>query len=180
MEQRLKEPKSPIIKVAITGPESTGKSVLAKALSERYNTCYNPEYAREYLDKLSRPYTYNDVELIGLEQKEREEEHLPKAHKILFCDTDLLVIRVWMDFKYGRHPQWVDDWLLNGGYSLFVLCNIDSPWEPDPLREHPEAREQLYNIYLSELQKNKQNFVIASGSHQNRLHIVDEALKQLS
>ena len=61
-----------MIRVAITGPESTGKSSLAKVLAEHYNTLWVPEYSREYIDNLDRDYTYEDVEKIAVSQIQKE------------------------------------------------------------------------------------------------------------
>ncbi len=179
MEQRTQSIENRILKVAITGPESTGKSMLASALAEYYDTCYNPEYAREYLQSINRQYTYDDVVHIGLKQMNSELQMLQKANKVLFCDTDLLVIKTWMDFKYQKHPRWVADWIISGGYDLFILCNIDIPWEPDPLREHPEARQELFNIYYNELNNNSLNFIIASGSHHERMKQSTQTISNL-
>lgn len=179
MEQRTQSVESRTLKVAITGPESTGKSMLTSALAEYYNTCYNPEYAREYLQSIDRPYTYDDVVQIGLKQKESELLTLQKANRVLLCDTDLLVIKTWMDFKYKKHPNWVADWIINGGYDLFILCDIDIPWEPDPLREHPEARQELFNIYYNELNNNKLQFIVATGSHADRMKKASDAINHL-
>ena len=52
-------------KVGIIGPESSGKSTLAQYLANRYKGTYVPEYAREYVEHLNRPYTYEDVESIA-------------------------------------------------------------------------------------------------------------------
>ena len=47
--------------VFISGPESTGKSQLAAELAKRFNGVYVPEYAREYVGNLDRPYEFIDV-----------------------------------------------------------------------------------------------------------------------
>jgi nicotinamide riboside kinase len=78
-------------RIAITGPESTGKSQLAEKLAEYYQTLWVAEYAREYLEKINRPYNYNDVLEIAKAQLDEENKAAKKANKILFCDTDFTV-----------------------------------------------------------------------------------------
>ena len=84
MEKVLSMSKN-FIKVAITGPESTGKSTLAQLLAKEYNTVFNPEYAREYIDNLSIPYSYQDVERIAIEQLLREKHIRAKGKQNTFC-----------------------------------------------------------------------------------------------
>ena len=51
MEEKLGQEPSDLIKIVLFGPESTGKTTLAKQLAKHYNTVWVPEYAREYLQK---------------------------------------------------------------------------------------------------------------------------------
>lgn len=48
-------------RIVVTGSESTGKTALAKFLAEKTNNIWVPEYAREYVEHLNRPYQYEDV-----------------------------------------------------------------------------------------------------------------------
>jgi nicotinamide riboside kinase len=59
-------------KIAILGPESTGKSELAKALATYYKGEWVPEYAREYVEQLVEPYTFEDVCIIAQKQIEQQ------------------------------------------------------------------------------------------------------------
>ncbi|MCD4735883.1 MAG: ATP-binding protein, partial [Bacteroidales bacterium] len=95
-----------IYRIAITGPESTGKSRLSAQLAEHFNTVWAPEYAREYLQKIQRPYTQEDLLEIAKGQKRMHEKMMKFARNILFCDTEMLVIKIWSEFKYGNcHPD---------------------------------------------------------------------------
>ena len=75
-----------------------------------------------------------------------------QANKLLICDTNLLVIKVWLNYKYGTCPQWIIDAIKNTHYDLYLLTAIDLPWQPDHLRENPNDREELFKIYLKELE----------------------------
>jgi nicotinamide riboside kinase len=50
-----------------------------------------------------------------------------------------------------------------------LLCDIDLPWEEDPLREHPDRRKELFDIYYRSLLNMKVDYVIISGSGDKRL-----------
>jgi NadR type nicotinamide-nucleotide adenylyltransferase len=152
-----------LFRIAITGPESTGKSELAKQLSTFYQTIFVPEIAREYLSTLGRAYVIEDIVKIAKKQLQMENTLAGQAERILFCDTDLLVTKIWSNYKYGICDHWIEEKVKSHGYDLYLLCSIDLPWVEDPLREHPGKREELFALYLRELQQLKVNFAIISG-----------------
>jgi NadR type nicotinamide-nucleotide adenylyltransferase len=158
-----------IRKIAITGPESTGKSMLARQLAAHYHTRWVPEYAREYLEQLDRPYHENDLLTIAHGQMEQEESIMPQTGDFLFCDTELLVVKIWSDVKYGRCHPWIIEHLKKPRYSLYLLCDIDLPWEYDPLREHPDHRQFLYDLYYNELKNRQFPFYVVSGTGSDRV-----------
>ncbi|HOI87874.1 MAG TPA: ATP-binding protein, partial [Lentimicrobium sp.] len=100
-----------IKRIAITGPESTGKSWLAKHLSAHFGEPWVPEFSRAYLSRLSHPYTFNDVLRISRGQYRTEERMAAKADSYLFCDTDFLVTHIWCMVKYGRSHPCIDHML---------------------------------------------------------------------
>ena len=93
---------SEIKKIAVIGPECTGKSDLSQFLAEHFQTAWVPEYARRYLDNLVRPYHQDDLLTISHGQMRLEDEWERDANKILICDTNLYVIKVWSEFKFGN------------------------------------------------------------------------------
>ncbi len=155
-------------RVAITGPESTGKSELAEKLARHYHTVWVPEYAREYLDKLRRPYVYEDIVEIAKGQMKLEEEATSRANEILFCDTDLIVTKIWSEFKYGTCDPWILEQVSLHRYDLYLLCDIDLPWINDPLREHPGRRKELFDLYFEELRGRRFPFEVISGIGEDR------------
>jgi NadR type nicotinamide-nucleotide adenylyltransferase len=160
---------SPSIKrIAIVGPECTGKSTLANLLANHFNTLWVPEFAREYINTLSRPYQKNDLLIIARQQLALEDTLASKANRILICDTTLLVIKIWSEFKYGTCDPEIINALHKRQYDLHLLTYIDIPWEDDPQREHPHLREQLYTLYKSELEKLNIPFIEIRGTEQAR------------
>jgi len=166
-----------IRKIAITGPESTGKSLLAEQLAYRYKTCWVPEFARTYLGTLGSPYQEEDILTIAQGQLHAEESLFQEASDYLFCDTEFLVTRIWSLVRYGRCNHWIEDRFFNHRYDLYLLCDIDLPWEFDPLREHPDRRKFLYDFYTKELMDAKFPFAVVRGSGPDRLnhaiHIIE-------
>jgi NadR type nicotinamide-nucleotide adenylyltransferase len=164
-------------RVAITGPESTGKSSLARELAQVFHTVWVPEYAREYLLRLNRPYEEGDIRAIALGQLNTEEKLVHQASQMLFCDTDFLVTWIWSVVKYGRSDPWIENKLVDHRYDLYLLCNIDLPWEFDPLREHPDKRLMLFDLYHQELIKRGFPFAVVSGEGAARTAMAVELVK---
>lgn len=166
-------------RIAITGPESTGKSWLASALALHFNDIWAPEFSRSYLESLNRPYHFDDIEKIAQGQIEAENALASKAKSWLFCDTDVLVNYVWSSYKYGKSTQWIENMLKHHTYTHTLLCSTDLPWQFDPLREHPLQRDELFDLYLSLLQKSGVSFSIVSGSGDERLQCALNAISNL-
>ncbi len=167
MEKRNKENK--IIRIAITGPESTGKSTLTNQLAKHYKTVGVPEFAREYIASLNHPYTINDILFIAKSQIESEKALSNDAVQLLFTDTELIVTKIWSEHSFKTCDSWILESINKNTYDLYLLCNIDLPWEYDPLREHPNLREYFYNLYLNELITRNYNYTIISGNKEMRL-----------
>jgi NadR type nicotinamide-nucleotide adenylyltransferase len=157
-----------MIRISVTGPESTGKSWLASRLAEHYQTKWVPEYAREYLSEIKRPYSYEDILLIAQNQLRNENLYAGKA-ELIFCDTDFCVSSIWCIVKYGKCHDWITTELEQNNYSLYLLCDVDLPWQYDPLREHPEMRNELFGMYRDLLERYQFNFKIVSGIGEHRL-----------
>ena len=159
---------SSVKKVCVTGPECTGKSDLSKYLSEYYQTSWVQEYARAYLDKLIQPYQQVDLTKIAHGQLRMEDEWLNESNRVMICDTNLLTIKIWSEFKFGTCDPEIINRMNSRTYDLYLLCNIDLPWEEDPQREHPDKREQLWTIYKNEVGKTGVPFVEITGDRSVR------------
>ncbi len=154
--------------VFIAGSESTGKTELAQGLATHYNAQWVPEYSREYLSKLSRAYTFEDVETIA--RKQIEQIKLSSGNDLTFVDTDLINTKVWFEKKFGRVPNWFLDCYQNYSRGRYLLCSPDLPWVHDPLRENPDIRKELDTIYESEIRKNAFPIFRIFGFGESRFH----------
>lgn len=158
-----------MIKISITGPESTGKSWLSSTLAQIFGAPWVPEFAREYLNEINRPYTLEDVVYIAQRQRQAEIEAALSNPPILFCDTDMAVCKIWCEVKYGFCPPEILKLRQEDDYHLYLLTDIDLPWTYDPLREHPHMRRELFDLYLQEMKQYSHPFEIVSGINGKRV-----------
>jgi NadR type nicotinamide-nucleotide adenylyltransferase len=171
---------SEIKKIAIIGPECTGKSELSKFLASHYKTEWVPEYARTYIDNLHhRPYNQDDLLKIAHGQLRLEDEFTRDAQKVLICDTNLYVIKIWSEFKYGNCAEEILKQIQTRRYDLYLLTYVDIPWQEDPQREHPARREELYQIYYREMKAQGVPFVEIKGERELRRAAAIQAIDSL-
>ncbi|MDA0193663.1 MAG: AAA family ATPase [Bacteroidetes bacterium] len=165
-------------KIAIVGPESTGKTTLAKALSSVLKAPVVYEYARQYLSAHGSKYLESDLINIAKGQLTLEESALEGHPKILICDTNLLEIEVWGYFKYNRINSLIKKMSSIRSYDVHLLTYPDLTWENDPLREHPDELTELFEVYLQFLEQRKLPYCIIKGTGDARLHNSLTALRE--
>lgn len=167
-----------IIRIAITGPESTAKSTLSKVLSDYFNGTFYPEYAREYFEGHPAKYGYEDLENITKQQIEQYHESGRVSSGIAFFDTWLIITKVWFQWVYNTIPSWLDDEISNLPIDLYLLCLPDIPWVPDALRENGgEQRQRLFDVYKNELIARNLNFVEIGGVGELRIQNAIQAVQ---
>lgn len=159
------------VTIVITGPESTGKTSLAGFLGNEFGYGYVPEYARKYIEGLSRPCTYEDVEHIARMQVEQLKHIRTGNPKFIILDTFLVITKVWFLEVYGRMPDWLDRSLRESGIDLFLLCDHDIEWIEDPVRENPgDRRVYLSGLYQKEIRSLGLPLEIISGKGHERMN----------
>jgi len=167
-----------IKRIVLTGAESTGKTTLTKQLADYYHTVWVPEYAREYVEKLNRPYGYKDIVQIAKKQIVSENKYLRKTNKYLFLDTALIIIKIWFSYKYKRVPEWLLLRIRENKYDLHLLCDSDIPWIDEPVRENQELRKYLSDLYLKELENNNFPYCVIAGKGEIRLQKAIKSIDQ--
>lgn len=161
----------PIRKIVVIGPESTGKSTLSKALAKAFHTEWVREYARTYLEQKKDKYCEEDLLAIAKGQIDAEEKAMLKANKLLICDTDLYVIKVWSEHAYNACHWQILQSIAERRYDFYLLTAIDMPWQEDPLREHGEEkmRSYFYKQYLDLVMNSGVPFAMIKGNEEERL-----------
>lgn len=164
------------IKIAIVGPESTGKSTMGKFLANEFQSICVPEYARYYCKDLNNTYTLQDELNMFHGQLALEDAILDNtAHDIIFCDTTILTVKVWSDHLFNTTPSVVLNEIQNRKYDFYLLMDINLPWENDPLRDFPNQRPHFMNIWEQELKNINAQYSIISDLGSQRF---DEGKKK--
>ena len=154
--------------VCLTGSESTGKTTLATALANHYDAPLVPEVARRHLTP-NRPYGPKEVLAIAREQVCLEAEALAGSPRLVVCDTDLLVIQIWWQVKFGVLPEELAAALAGRSVRAYLLTRPDIPWVPDPLRETGGERSDLHRRYQRALAEGPHPYLEVGGPFSNRL-----------
>jgi len=157
-------------RIVITGPESTGKTILSNELVANTGGLLVPEYARSFIEKLDRPYTYQDVESIAREQIRLRNEYSTQTTKWVFFDTDLIITKVWFEEVYSIVPDWIEKEIQKNIMDLYLLCSTEPHWVEDPVRENGgERRLYLFRRYEQELRKYDFPYYVVNGLGKQRL-----------
>jgi nicotinamide riboside kinase len=178
----MKIAKQSIGRIVVIGPESTGKSTLSADLAQALGTVWRPETARAYLDVIDRPYEETDLLAIARVQQEEERVLINHAARWIILDTDCHVLRVWSESRYGRcHPEILTT-VASARPSLYLLTDIDLPWEPDPQREHPDPadRRRFWHQYRQAAIDSGVPWSPIAGDRQQRLTTALAAIETLS
>jgi len=159
--------------LVITGPESSGKTTLASQLSDYWKIPLVSEVARDYLNKKDF-YQQHDLLKIAKQQHKQEQALLSHFPEKIVCDTDLLVIMIWSEVKYGHCDPWITTTFENSikqknSRRYYYLCDCNIPWQADPLRENPHNRDELFNLYLQKINEYKLNHRVVKGNQRIRL-----------
>ena len=173
-----------MMRIGVIGPESTGKSTLCQRLSEQYGYLWIKEYARTYVENLTRPYTYDDVLLIA--RRQINELRAPQqyaagheSHDVVLYDTELIITKVWMQHVYGKVASEVEQAMNEYPMDYYLLLAPDLPAEPDPVRENLDRRDRFFAWYEREIQRTHIPYSIIRGSGQARTQAAADAIKRL-
>ncbi len=157
-----------INRIAIIGPESSGKSTLATALSNDLGWKLVEEYAREYFE--NRDYQDCDLgDLIKIANKQFLLAHNNQSDLQLISDTEIITIEIWAQDKFSEVPKQIIDLREKQWFDLYVLSMPDMAWEKDKLRTDSNRREKIYQLYMDFLIENKLPFIEVSGNTKNRI-----------
>lgn len=170
-------------RIVLYGPESTGKSTLSRKLGQYYHTAQIEEFARDYLQKkyeeTGNACEYQDILPIAIGQRRLENQAVNKTDKYLFCDTDALETYVYSMAYFNTAPQELIEAVEESSYDLYLLLQVDTPWTADDLRDRPERREEMFELFLAALHKFNKSYKIIDGLNDERFKNAIKAIEEI-
>lgn len=170
------------LRIAVYGPESTGKTWLAEKLAAHFSAPLVSEYARERWDQQGA-LGLEDMVPVAVEQWRREDAAAAGAGRLVICDTEALTTTLWSDLLYGTCPDQVRRGaeLRCRNYALYLLLDIDVPFAPDPQRCFPDPadREKCLRVWQGALERRRLPFVLIRGDWQAREAAAINAVEDL-
>jgi HTH-type transcriptional repressor of NAD biosynthesis genes len=155
-------------RVCVFGPESTGKTTLAKDLAGHFQTVMVPEYARLLLEARGGQVSAADMARIARGQAASENALARHANRVLICDTDVLTTTIWSERLFGFCPDSIRQEAERRTYDLYLLTDVDVPWVGDPVRYLPNEGASFLARCRQELESRGRRFVLLSGSWEQR------------
>jgi len=180
----IQQQHSSLFRVVVFGPESTGKTTLCKDLAAHYKTLWVPEFARDYLqekwDTTQEICTLEDLPIIAQGQMDLENEALKSASKVLFCDTNILVTQIWSETHFDGYcdPKIIAA-VNQVHYDLYLLTEVDIPWEADDLRDRPNDREGMFEYFKVKLEEQNVAYEYIKGDRENRIKQATTAIDSI-
>ncbi len=158
-----------MIRVVLTGSESTAKSSLAWRLAKHYDADYVPEFVRGYAEKKGGVLSFADHGPIARGQMAIEDEHIASGKPLLIQDTDLLSTVVYCDHYFGQCPRWIVDAAKERRPDFYLLCDIDIPWIADGIRDRGHLRAEMQTLFRDAVVRSKVPFEVIKGQGEDRL-----------
>ena len=184
METNLQQQKSDCLRIVLYGPESSGKTTLAKALAKQFQTTWVPEFARNFLqekwDQKKEVCSLEDLIIIAKGQINQENNLIEDANEFLFCDTNVLTTKAWSETHFNGYcaPE-IQHWVETFKYDHYFLTDIDVPWEADDLRDRPNNRKQMLDYFENILKNKKASYTLLKGNLNVRLKKAKKTLETL-
>jgi NadR type nicotinamide-nucleotide adenylyltransferase len=168
-----------MIRVVLTGSESTGKTTLAARLATHYQAELVPEFVRGYAERIGRPIGFEDHGPIARGQIELENDHIAGAANLVVQDTDLLSTVVYCDHYFGTCPPWIVETAVARRPDLYLLCEIDVPWIADLVRDRGDRREEIQALFRAAVKSSKSTIAVISGDWDERFQRATDAIDAL-
>jgi NadR type nicotinamide-nucleotide adenylyltransferase len=165
-----------VIRVVLTGSESTGKTVLAWRLAQHYHAEHVPEFVRGYAEKKNGVLSFSDHGPIANGQIALEDKHMARAERLMIQDTDLLSTVVYCAHYFGQCPAWIADAAAERRPDLYLLCDIDIPWIADGVRDRGNMREAMQKLFVDAVVASGVPFALVTGVGDVRFERALEAI----
>lgn len=174
-------------KFCFIGPESTGKTTVAKKIAKELDATYVPEYAEEFIKKNEGKYELKDVDKIINSQIVTEKALTKLLKKSMIIDTDIITNLVWAETIFGSYDKKYDNLISQRDYEITFLFYPDVEWVSDEHRKITEEsksnefRLKMFQLMEKKLIENNQKYIVLYGDYSQKekeiLKNINESLK---
>jgi NadR type nicotinamide-nucleotide adenylyltransferase len=172
-----------VVRVVLTGSESTGKTTLSQQLGGHFGAIVVPEFVRDYAARKGAPLDFADHGPIARGQMALEDDGIARGAstgaRLIVQDTDLLSTVVYCDHYFGRCPEWIRDEALRRRPDLYLLMDIDVPWVADDVRDRGHIREEMQDLFRRAVDASGAAFETIGGEWEKRLESGARAIERL-
>ena len=168
-----------MIRVVLTGSESTGKTTLAAQLARHYDAALVPEFVREFAEAKGGVIDFSDHGPIARGQMALEDAEIALGRPIVVQDTDLLSTVIYCKHYFGRAPDWIVAEAAARRPDLYLLCEIDLPWIADGVRDRGHLREEMQQLFRDAVMGSGAAVAVVSGEGAERLERAIDAVDAL-
>ena len=168
-----------MIKVVLTGSESSGKTELARRLGEHFHAPVSVEFVRDYAARREGKLGFGDHGPIAKGQMAAEEDAIARADGLVILDTDLVSTVVYCEHYFGRSPPWIETEARSRAAQLYLLLMPDVPWKADGVRDRADRRDEMHQLFRAKLQALGLSFVEIEGEREARFREAVRAIESV-
>lgn len=150
-----------MVKICLYGPESVGKTTMARQLAKHYQTVYVPEVARDLIT--SNSLTSDDYARIAVAQNAAMRQAELLANRVLICDTDLITTQLYATTYGVPHPAILDELAAQERFDAYFLLNTDVAWVADGLRDLGHRRAEMFTLFEQALHQRGVPYTLITG-----------------
>ena len=168
--------------VAIVGAESTGKTRLARELSDALSlhtglrSTWVPEALREWCDARGRTPRADEQAAIAAEQHARIDA-AASVHEIVVADTTALMTAVYSRLLFGDESLRAYAVQQQRRCALTLLTALDLPWQADGLqRDGPHVRAPVDALVRQWLIEHELEWSVVGGTGPQRTQAALDAV----
>jgi len=168
-----------VIKVVLTGSESTGKTELAREVGQRLGAPVGEEFVRGFAAAHGGTIEFADHGAIARGQMALEDAAIARATDVVILDTDLVSTVVYCEHYFGRCPPWIEDEARSRAADLYLLMRPDIPWVSDGVRDRGDRRDEMHVLFRDKLRGLDLPFIEVGGSRGERIDQALDAIRSL-
>jgi NadR type nicotinamide-nucleotide adenylyltransferase len=165
-----------VIRIVLTGSESTGKTELAQRLGTHFDAPVSQEFVRTYAATKGQQLDFADHGPIAKGQMASENEAIARAHDLVILDTDLVSTVVYCEHYFGRAPEWIVAEARSRAGQLYLLMKPDIPWQADGVRDRAERRDEMHTLFREKLRAYELRYVEIAGERDQRFQAAVDAI----